>query len=73
MGFAGGNVSVLGPTTNLAARLQAAAEAGEIVLSEEAHRRVAQWLEERGLEAVPQTLELKGFDDPQPAFRLRRG
>jgi len=69
---AGGNVSVLGPTTNLAARLQAAAEAGEIVLSEEAHRRVAQWLEERGLEAVPQTLELKGFDDPQPAFRLRR-
>ncbi len=67
---AGGNVSVLGPTTNLAARLQAAAEAGEIVLSEEAHRRVAQWLEERGLEAVPQTLELKGFDDPQSAFRL---
>jgi hypothetical protein len=46
---------------------------GEIVLSEEAHRRVAQWLEERGLEAVPQTLELKGFDEPQPAFRLRRG
>jgi hypothetical protein len=43
------------------------------VLSEEAHRRVAQWLEERGLEAVPQTLELKGFDEPQPAFRLRRG
>jgi adenylate cyclase len=70
---AGGNVSVLGPTTNLAARLQAAAEAGEIVLSEEAHRRVAPWLEERGLEAVAQTLELKGFDDPQPAFRLRRG
>jgi class 3 adenylate cyclase len=52
--------------------LQTAAEAGEIVLSEEAHRRVAQWLEERGLEAVPKTLELKGFDDPQPAFRLRR-
>ncbi len=52
--------------------LQAAAEAGEIVLSEEAHRRVAQWLEERGLEAVPQTLELKGFDEPQPAFRLKR-
>jgi hypothetical protein len=43
------------------------------VLSEEAHRRVAQWLDERGLEAVPQTLELKGFDDPQPAFRLSYG
>jgi adenylate cyclase len=70
---AGGNVSVLGPTTNLAARLQTAAESGEIVLSDEAHRRVAQWLAERGLEAVPQTLELKGFDVPQSAFRLRRG
>jgi class 3 adenylate cyclase len=66
-----GNVSVLGTTTNLAARLQAAAEAGEIVLSEEAHRRVAEWLGERGLEAAPQELELKGFDGPQPAWRLR--
>jgi len=66
-----GNVSVLGTTTNLAARLQAKAEAGEIVLSEEAHRRVAQWLAERGLEAAPQALELKGFDGPQPAWRIR--
>lgn len=66
-----GNVSVLGTTTNLAARLQAKAEAGEIVLSEEAHRRVAQWLAERGLEAAPQELELKGFDGPQPAWRIR--
>jgi adenylate cyclase len=68
---AGGNVSVLGTTTNLAARLQTSADAGEIVLSEEAHRRVADWLEERGLEAVPQTLELKGFAEPMPAWRLR--
>jgi class 3 adenylate cyclase len=68
-----GNVSVLGTTTNLAARLQAAAEAGEIVLSEEAHRRVAQWLVERGLEVVPEALELKGFEGPQPAWRLRPG
>jgi adenylate cyclase len=66
-----GNVSVLGTTTNLAARLQSAAQAGEIVLSEEAHRRVAQWLDERGLEAAPQALELKGFDSPQPAWRIR--
>ena len=70
---AGGNVSVLGTTTNLAARLQAAAEVGEIVLSDEAHRRVAGWLAVRGLEAAPQTLELKGFDEPQPAWRLRAG
>ena len=67
----GGNVSVLGTTTNLAARLQTAAQAGEIVLSEEAHRRVAEWLAERGLEAAPQALELKGFEGPQPAWRLR--
>ena len=67
---AGANVSVLGPTTNLAARLQSEANGGEIILSEEAHRRVATWLEERGIEAVPQTLELKGFDGPQPAWRI---
>jgi class 3 adenylate cyclase len=65
-----GNVSVLGTTTNLAARLQTAAAAGEIVLSEDAHRRVAGWLAEHGLQAVRQTLELKGFDEPQPAWRL---
>ena len=69
----GGNVSVLGTATNLAARLQAAAEGGEIVLSDEAHRRVIDWLAERGLEAAPHTLELKGFDAPQPAWRLRVG
>jgi class 3 adenylate cyclase len=68
-----GNVSVLGTTTNLAARLQTAAQAGEIVLSEEAHRRVSQWLGERGLEVVPEALELKGFEGPQPAWRLRAG
>ncbi len=68
---AGGNVSVLGEATNLAARLQTAAAAGEILLSEEAHRRVAQWLDERGIAALPQELELKGFDGPQPAWRIR--
>jgi predicted ATPase/class 3 adenylate cyclase len=68
-----GNVSVLGSTTNLAARLQTAAEAGEIVLSEETHRRVAEWLGGHGLVAVPQTLEVKGFDAPQAVWRLRPG
>jgi class 3 adenylate cyclase len=68
---AGANVSVLGAATNLAARLQAAAGAGDVVLSDEAHRRVAEWLAERGLEAVPETLELKGFDGPQAAWRIR--
>ena len=67
----GGNVSVLGSTTNLAARLQTAAGAGEIVLSDETHRRVASWLAERGLAATSDLLELKGFEQAQPAWRLR--
>jgi adenylate cyclase len=67
----GANVSVLGVATNLAARLQAAARAGDVLLSEEAHRRVASWLAERGLVARQETLELKGFETPQPAYRLR--
>jgi class 3 adenylate cyclase len=66
----GGNVSVLGPTTNLAARLQTAARGGEILLSDEAFRRVAPWLSERGLVAEPEELELKGFDGTQRAYRL---
>jgi adenylate cyclase len=64
------NVSVLGAATNLAARLQQAASGGEILLSDEAFRRVASWLDERGLSADEQRLELKGFEGTQPAFRL---
>jgi class 3 adenylate cyclase len=70
---ADGNVSVLGTTTNLASRLQTAARPGEIVLSEEAHHRVEGWLAERGLAAVRQDLELKGFAGPQSAWRLALG
>jgi len=64
------NVSVLGVATNLAARLQQAAAGGEILLSDEAFRRVATWLTERGLTVDAQELELKGFDGAQPAYRL---
>ena len=77
------NVSVLGSTTNLAARLQTAAGGGDIllsdeasyltgntILSDEAFRRVSSWLAERGLTAEPEQLELKGFDGAQPAYRL---
>ena len=67
----GANVSVLGSTTNLAARLQAQAGAGELLLSEEAHRRVGPWLQERHLAVAREELDLKGFDDPQIGWRLR--
>ena len=43
---------------------------GDILLSDEAFRRVSSWLAERGLTAEPETLELKGFDGAQPAYRL---
>jgi class 3 adenylate cyclase len=67
---AGSNVSVLGSTTNLAARLQSAAGAGEIVLAEEAHRRLDAWLADRKLIARHDLIELKGFPELQPAYRL---
>ncbi len=44
------NIAVSGEATNLAARLQAAAGPGEILLSADAHRRLAAWLDERGLD-----------------------
>ena len=65
------NVSVLGPATNLAARLQTAAGGGEILLSDEAFRRVAAWLEERRLTVDSEDLTLKGFDEAQTSYRLR--
>ena len=64
------NVSVLGEATNLAARLENAAGGGEILLSGEAFRRVSEWLDDRGLAVEREELELKGFDGPQPAYRL---
>jgi class 3 adenylate cyclase/predicted negative regulator of RcsB-dependent stress response len=64
------NVSVLGAATNLAARLEQAAGGSEILLSDEAFRRVASWLDDRGLTVEAQELELKGFDGAQPAYRL---
>jgi adenylate cyclase len=64
------NLAVRGVATNLAARLQTAAEAGEILLSDEAHRRVDGWLRERGGGPEREELELKGFDQPQGGYRL---
>jgi class 3 adenylate cyclase len=67
------NVSVLGEVTNLAARLQAQSPAGEVTLSEEAHRRVRDWLAERQIDPERLELALKGFEAPVVAYRVRSG
>jgi predicted ATPase/class 3 adenylate cyclase len=66
-----GNVSVLGEVTNLAARLQSQSAAGEVTMSEEAHRRVEAWLAERGTAVERVELQLKGFAAPVIAYRVR--
>jgi class 3 adenylate cyclase len=69
-GSSDANIAVRGEATNLAARLQAAAGSGEILLSEEAHRRVQRWLGERGIDAQREELDLKGFDGSQVGYRI---
>jgi class 3 adenylate cyclase len=64
------NVSVLGSVTNLAARLQAQASAGEVAVSAEAYSRVRAWNEARGGTAERVELTLKGFDEPVVAYRV---
>jgi class 3 adenylate cyclase len=61
----GANLSVVGETTNLAARLQSHAGAGEVLLSEESYRRL-----ETEVDAAPAVLELKGFAQPVAAYRI---
>jgi class 3 adenylate cyclase len=69
-GVSGDNLAVSGEATNLAARLQAAAGPGEILMSAEAHRRVSSLLSERNLTLTEERLELKGFPEAQAAYRL---
>lgn len=66
----GANMSVIGSTTNLASRLEGSAEPGEILIDEEARRRVASWCQEHGLDLQPVSLDLKGFDRSVTAFRI---
>jgi adenylate cyclase len=69
-GSSGDNLTVRGVATNLASRLQGQADEGEILLSAEAHKRVEGRLAERQLTSERQVLELKGFDEPQIAYRI---
>ena len=65
------NLSVLGEVTNLAARLQSQAAAGEVTLSEQAYRRVQDWLTARGTAVERIEVELKGFSGPVIVYRVR--
>lgn len=67
----GSNVSVVGETTNLASRLQAQADAGELILSREAFRRVREWLDSAGVPVEARKLEVKGLDEPVEAHVVR--
>jgi class 3 adenylate cyclase len=67
-----GNISVIGETTNLAARLQAQAQAGEVLLSADAFRRLMGWLDAKGFPVRAEELSLKGFDAPVAAYRVTR-
>jgi adenylate cyclase len=65
------NVTVLGRATNLASRLQAEAEPGEILLSDDAYGRVQHALPDEVALIEECHLQLKGFDSAVRAFRLR--
>jgi adenylate cyclase len=66
----GSPLTAVGETINLAARLQAQAKAGEVLLSAEAFRRTRAWLADQELSSVPESLSLKGFPQPVTAYRL---
>jgi class 3 adenylate cyclase len=59
-----GGLTVIGEVANRAARLQAEAAGGEILLDEEALRRARQWLQSEGHMTSSRVLALKGIDEP---------
>jgi class 3 adenylate cyclase/tetratricopeptide (TPR) repeat protein len=66
----GSSPTALGETVNLAARLQQKAAAGDVLLNDEAQRRIATSSSGGRQPSEPVQLELKGFDEPINAFRL---
>jgi class 3 adenylate cyclase len=60
--------AVIGETPNLAARLQAVAEPGSVIVAETTHKLLAGLFEYQGLNAVA----LKGFSEPLHAWRVLR-
>jgi tetratricopeptide (TPR) repeat protein len=64
--LAGGGAAVLGSPANLAARLQASAREGEIVLAADTERLVRATVRTEALSPI----EAKGFEEPVERFRL---
>jgi adenylate cyclase len=64
-------LTAIGETVNLAARLQGKANAGEVLLTEEAYRRVLSRLRELKMNVEPESFTLKGLDAPVTAYRVR--
>lgn len=62
----GKDYTAIGDVVNLAARLEAKARSGEIMVDSAAFRQVADHFPN----LAPEALELKGFRDPVPAYRL---
>jgi adenylate cyclase len=59
--------TVIGPVVNLAARLQGAAAAGEILITDEVRNEVG----DRFSDAQERTLELKGIAEPVRAYAIK--
>jgi len=59
--------TALGDAANLAARMEQTATPGTVQISQATYQRVAQYVEIEPLGAV----ELKGKDEPEPAYRVR--
>lgn len=66
----GANLSVLGEVTNLAARLQAQAAAGQVLVAADVYRRVEEWLVSQRIQVDRVELELKGIGERVVAYRL---
>ena len=60
--------TAMGDTTNLAARMETAAEPGSVLVSESTHRLAREFFEF----APPETLQVKGKQEPVEAYRLLR-